>query len=155
MDHPMEVLLSQRTDRWRGDFQRLEKAVRQVSIDHGYREGEISLVIVDDEEIQQLNREHLQHDWPTDVISFLFSADGRLEGEIIVSMETAIREATDLPWTADDELLLYVIHGMLHLVGYGDLEEGEAKVMREREKHYLCLFEVPGASQHDFEFRPH
>ena len=65
-----------------------------------------------------------------------------LEGEIVASVETADREASQHSWQGDDELLLYVIHGMLHIVGLGDKKSKETKVMREAERHYLKQFDL-------------
>lgn len=62
----------------------------------------------------------------------------RLEGDVIASAETAIRLAARYDWPADDELLLYVVHGMLHLVGYDDRDPASRAEMRGREQHYLA-----------------
>ncbi len=105
------------------------------------READVSLAIVDDPTIHRINREFLQHDYPTDVLSFLLerSAD-RLEGEVIASADTAIGSAARYGWAPADELLLYVIHGTLHLVGYDDLAPEPQVTMRERERDYLKHF---------------
>ena len=67
---------------------------------------------MDDRTIQQLNRQYLDHDEPTDVLSFLLEREAeRLEGEIVVSRDTAACSAPAYGWTPADELLLYVIHG--------------------------------------------
>jgi probable rRNA maturation factor len=123
------------------DEKRLKKAVRAVIADAGIEHGEISLAIVDDAEMHALNRKYLDHDYPTDVLSFVLEeGDGRLEGEIIVSSDYASREAKSYGWTADDEILLYAIHGSLHLVGHDDLDPASKTKMREAERHYLGLF---------------
>ena len=63
----------------------------------------------------------MNHDWPTDVLSFVLDDDdGHLEGEVIISADTAAAAAAEVGWPAAAEQLLYVIHGMLHLVGYRD-----------------------------------
>lgn len=125
------------------DHKRLERAVRGVLTETGIRHGEISIAIVDDERMHALNRQYLQHDYPTDVLSFVLDRDeavGSLEGEIIVSADYAAREAARYGWRADDELLLYVIHGCLHLTGHDDqTPEGLAK-MRTAETEHLARF---------------
>jgi probable rRNA maturation factor len=123
------------------DPERLQAAVEHILRDAGLREAEVSLAIVDDPTIHQLNRQFLEHDYPTDVLSFLLerSAD-RLEGEVVASADTAIRTAAEFGWAPADELLLYVIHGTLHLVGYDDLAPGQLAEMRERERGYLQQF---------------
>ncbi len=116
----------------------LVETVRCVLRDHMVRRGELSLAIIDDTTMQRLNRTHLQHDYPTDVLSFLLHRDqDLLEGEVIVSAETAVRAARDYNWIEAHELLLYAIHGTLHLVGYDDQTQADRQAMRDREAYYL------------------
>ena len=129
--------------------ERLVEAVRTIARDYGYRKGEISLAILDDRAIRVVNRDFLQHDWATDAITFPFEAnDGVLEGEILVSRETADRVAESLPWSGDDELLLYIIHGTLHLVGLDDQDDDSRAIMKSAERKYLLQFQVPQAETH-------
>lgn len=122
---------------------RLEDAVRRVLADADIQQGEISIAVTDDATIHQLNRRYLQHDYATDVLSFLLeSAPPRLEGEIVISVDTAARMAPDFGWSTDDELLLYAIHGALHLVGFDDKTPEAAVIMRERERFYLSQLDV-------------
>jgi probable rRNA maturation factor len=122
---------------------RLKKAVRLILKDAGIERGEISIAIVDDARMHALNRQYLQHDYPTDVLSFVLELDEiekSIDGEVIASADYAAREAPRYGWTADDELLLYIIHGCLHLVGHDDLtDEGRAE-MRTAEAKYLDQF---------------
>jgi probable rRNA maturation factor len=100
---------------------------------------EISLALINDERIHELNRQFLQHDYPTDVLTFPGeAADPRhLGGEIIISVDTASRLAEELDVSLEGELLLYFIHGLLHLQGFDDLTESEAPAMRKMERHFL------------------
>jgi probable rRNA maturation factor len=94
------------------DPARLVEATRRILVEAGYAAGEVSVAVVADHEMQTLNAKWLEHDWPTDVLSFVLAdGGGALEGEIIVSAETAQRQALAFGWRGDDELLLYVIHG--------------------------------------------
>lgn len=123
------------------DTARLEACARNILQEEGPDSCELSLAVVDDQTIHQVNRDFLKHDYPTDVISFVLdqTAD-TLEGEIVASAETAIAQAAHYGWKPEDELLLYITHGTLHLVGYDDqTPEGKAE-MRERERHYLAQF---------------
>ncbi len=121
----------------------MKKAIRSIAADYGWTHGDISIALMSDLEIRGLNYKHLTHDYATDVISFdLTSADDFLEGEIIASIETADREAKEHGWQGDDELLLYVIHGMLHIIGLRDKKTKETQVMREAERHYLQQFNL-------------
>lgn len=122
------------------DKSRLRAAVKAVLTGEGMVDASISLAVVDDPEIHRLNVQFLQHDYPTDVLSFAFDhTDDSVDGEVIVSVDTAARLATELGHSPDDELLLYVVHGTLHLVGYDDHEDEDRAAMRARERHYLAL----------------
>lgn len=117
----------------------------------------ISVAIVDNALIHELNRQYLNHDYETDVLSFLLEesrespearsndtprgAGKSIDGEIIVSTEMAVEMAAVYSWDALDELTLYVVHGLLHLCGYDDLTPEELVIMRARE---CDVFEVLG-----------
>ena len=125
------------------DIERMKKAIRSIATDYGWEHGDISIAIMNDSEIRELNSKHLSHDYATDVISFdLSRQDDFVEGEIIASVETADREAVEHGWQGDDELLFYIIHGMLHIVGLGDKKPKEIKAMRAAESHYLAQFNL-------------
>jgi probable rRNA maturation factor len=123
------------------DEDRLRRAVRAILKEEGVRSAAVSVAIVDDATIHRLNREYLQHNIPTDVLSFVFDrTETSLDGEVIVSADTAAATAAQFGWTTTDELLLYVIHGTLHLVGYDDQAPQALGEMRARERHYLASF---------------
>jgi len=125
------------------DQPRLRKAVKQVLQGEGIGAATISLAVVDDPTIHELNRRFLQHDYATDVLSFTFErTENSVDGEVIVSSDTAIRLASELDGAPEEELLLYIVHGTLHLVGYDDQSEPDQTRMRERERHYLNLLAV-------------
>src|SRR5205823_3325871 len=88
-----------------------------------------------------LNHRYLNHDWPTDVLSFLLEQrESHLEGEVIISADTAAAVAAEIGTTAENEQLLYIVHGMLHLVGYRDKSAAEVQEMRAAEARYLRQF---------------
>lgn len=123
------------------DEARLKRGVRQVLQAAGMESAEISVAIVDDARMHELNRQYLEHDYPTDVLSFVLDFDEEeqsLDGEIIVSADYAAREAVRYGWSTDAELLLYVIHGCLHLVGYDDTTPEGKQKMREAEAMHLA-----------------
>jgi probable rRNA maturation factor len=120
------------------DEARLQIAVEKILADAGVANAEISIAAVDDPTIHELNRRHLNHDYATDVLSFLLERDGAsLDGEIVVSGDTAASNAVDYGWSAEEELLLYVIHGALHLVGYDDKTPEGREQMRTEERRWL------------------
>lgn len=138
------IAVADEQDRLDVDANRLRRAVRAIVRDAGHANAEISIALVDDPTIHQLNRRHLRHDYPTDVLSFLLSDVGApLEGEIVASADTACRMAPSIGWSAADELLLYVIHGALHLVGCEDQDAESAEAMRAAERRYLSRMRVP------------
>ena len=125
------------------DEDRLRCAVRGILEEASLAEGQISVAVVDDATIRRLHREYLDVDEPTDVMSFVLDRDAsRLEGEVIASAETARRRAPQYDWPAEDELLLYVIHGMLHLVGYDDTTAPQRSEMRRQEQAHLGRFDL-------------
>jgi len=134
------------------DQEALAAAARLILSDHGITQGELSIAIVDDPAIRILNKQYLQHDYETDVISFVLDEDesiGRLDGQLIVSTDTAARESVEAGWSFEAELLLYVVHGTLHLVGYDDKSEPAIPEMRAAEADYMAKlgFPVPVAKQ--------
>ena len=136
------------------DAERLESAVRLAFADSHYAWVEVSVAVVDDEMIHELNRQFLDHDYPTDVLSFALEDDPpRLEGEIVVSLDMAERCASEAGWSADDELLLYVAHGALHLAGYGDKPPEDVAEMRAAEADLLAKLGVT-VSPGDSRWRP-
>jgi len=113
-----------------------EKLLPKIQKRHLNAEGEISLTIVDDKTIQELNREYRGKDKPTDVISFAYSESEKFPGEnmlgeIYISIETAKRQSEDL----DRELKFLFIHGVLHLLGYThETDEKYSEMMEETEE---------------------
>lgn len=114
--------------------------------------AEISLALVDNPTLRELNVQYLGHDYDTDVLSFLLEetqvgepdpekrgAGKQIEGELIISTEMACNIAKEYNWPAESELLLYIVHGTLHLLGYDDLTEEEIPLMRQREREILSL----------------
>ena len=131
------------------DEDRLRTAIVAVAAEQARNGGTISLAVVDDAKIHTLNRRWLGHDYPTDVLSFALETErNSIEGEIIVSGDTAATSAARYRWPAEDELLLYVIHGALHLVGFDDKRPADAARMRRREVLHLAAF---GVTPHDQE----
>jgi probable rRNA maturation factor len=143
----LEVLIANETDA-DDDVERIEAAVLATLRGSLFEEGMVSVAIVDDPTIHELNRQYLEHDYPTDVLSFALESDPpRLVGEIIVSVDTAVCLAEEAGWSAADELLLYVIHGALHLAGYGDKTPEAAAKMRAGELAVLRRLGVSPSHQ--------
>jgi probable rRNA maturation factor len=118
------------------DRLRIRAAVRAAVAGELAGNIRISVALVDDAAIAGLNRRFLRHEGPTDVLSFLLEqGEDGLEGEVVASAETARRTAPQFGWSAAEELLLYVIHGTLHLAGYDDARpRGRARMQRREEE---------------------
>jgi probable rRNA maturation factor len=125
-------------------------AVEMILNKHGFQRSEVSIAVVDDPTIRRLNKEYLNHDYETDVISFVLDSENstdpskpkQLTGQLIVSTDTAGRLAAELGGSLQEELLLYVVHGTLHLVGLDDQTDELAEEMRKSEKEILSEFGV-------------
>ncbi len=116
------------------DRKRVREVVRTVLDGEGVADAEISVAFVDNPTIHTLNKRYLDHDEPTDVLSFPLSEPGakRLAGELVVGAEVAQAQAGERGHDVQQELALYVIHGLLHLCGYDDKDDESAAVMRAR-----------------------
>jgi rRNA maturation RNase YbeY len=101
----------------------------------------LGIVLADHETVHRLNREFLAHDYVTDVLSFSLdeeaTADRVIDGEVYVDLDTAAERAPEFGTTFEDEARRYVVHGLLHLMGYDDATDAERAAMRRLEDHYL------------------
>lgn len=182
-DSAFEIDISNRQSALAFDEKRVQAAVLRALAIEQVASAVLSISIVDNSAIHKINRDHLQHDYPTDVISFQLdfvsavdlqcddevenddedlldeddaeidddsvdvtdcemltegrAAGAAIEGEIIASAEMAVSMATDGEWSAEAELILYIVHGLLHICGYDDLTPEEKCIMRARERAIL------------------
>jgi rRNA maturation RNase YbeY len=112
--------------------------IKNTILEEGFKLEEINYVFCDDEYLHKLNVEFLNHDTLTDIISFDYSMGKLLQGDIFVSVERVTDNAKDFKVSFEEELYRVIIHGILHYCGYKDKTEKEAKVMRNKENHYLA-----------------
>lgn len=134
----LNIAVTNRQTALRLNRRRIEDAVRSVLAEKSLS-GAISVAIVDDPTIAALNEQFLGHQGPTDVLSFVLEqGENSLEGEVVVSGPTAARAAIRVGWPAEHELVLYVLHGVLHLIGYDDATPGQRAVMRKQEREHLA-----------------
>jgi probable rRNA maturation factor len=125
------------------DPRRMREVARAVLEGEGQGDGRVTIALMDNTSIQTLNKRYLNHDEPTDVLSFPLSEGKTLEGDLAVGAEVAQAQATQRGHDVGAELALYVIHGILHLCGYDDHDEKGRARMRERERHYLAQLGLP------------
>ncbi len=139
---PWQIDVHDRQDIVAVEPEEVVRAVEQVLRQEACPRAEISVALVDDAEIQRLNREFLDHDYPTDVISFTYRPAPDLEGELIVGAERAYRVAGEMEHGWKSELLWYIVHGTLHLLGYEDGTEADRRAMRGREQEAMKALEL-------------
>ena len=101
----------------------------------------LNYIFCTDDYLLNINRQYLQHDYYTDVITFDNSDQGpQIEGDIFISIHRIQENATSLSVDTQQELQRVMVHGLLHLLGYKDKSEAEQKIMRQKEDHYLATF---------------
>ena len=105
----------------------------------GYHLEALGVVLADHETVRRLNVDYLSHDYDTDVLSFPFSNSSQpvIDGEIYVDLDTAQERHSEFGGSFEDEVARYVIHGLLHLMGYTDKDKKSREIMRSRENQYL------------------
>lgn len=168
---PYTIAIANRQRRLQIDRRGLRELARGVLALEQVASAEISVALVTDAEIHEINRNFLNHDFPTDVISFLLDgadvavgpalpadsifprnkstvrqpasrkvrrgAGKTIDGEIVISADTAVSNSRHLGSAPEHELALYLVHGLLHLCGYDDLTPREKRLMRRREAEAL------------------
>ncbi len=113
--------------------------IKAVAAKHGRRVGEIGYMFVSDEKILEVNREYLGHDYYTDVITFDYDEGDKVNGDIVISLDTVRSNAELFGKEYADELHRVIIHGILHLCGINDKGPGERELMEAAENEALDL----------------
>lgn len=129
-----------------GDFELLEpgkvkKWLSEVIVRRGKSVGNINYLFCDDEYLLGVNRQYLNHDTYTDIITFDFVAGGLISGDIMISIERVGENAVKFGVPFEQELHRVVVHGVLHLLGQGDKTDEEAVEMRRQEEESLVLWD--------------
>ncbi len=117
----------------------LSQWLSRVASEEGCFIGRLSYHFCSDEHILAMNRSHLNHDYYTDVITFDESRLPLIQGDVFISIDRVRENALELKAVFGPELYRVIVHGLLHLIGYGDKTEEEVLVMREKEKQALRL----------------
>lgn len=113
--------------------------IGQVAESYGKRCGDISYIFCDDERIIEVNRDFLQHDYYTDIITFDYCTGNTLSGDLFISLDTVRTNAELVGEPYDRELRRVIIHGILHLCGINDKGEGEREIMEGFENKALAM----------------
>lgn len=115
--------------------------LKELAAQEGFKIGELNYIFCSDDYLLQVNRDHLDHDYYTDIITFDNSEDeDRLEGDIFISVDRVRDNAQTLNVPEEQELRRVLAHGLLHLSGYGDKTETEATEMRRKEEEALAAW---------------
>lgn len=113
--------------------------VKAVAASYGKKVGEIAYIFVDDEEILRVNREYLQHDYYTDIITFDYTEGDTISGDLFISLDTVRTNAEQFDKPYEEELHRVIIHGILHLCGINDKGPGEREIMEAAEDKALAM----------------
>lgn len=130
-DSPYKLPQKQATRQW----------LRQQAEAEGFRVGDLNYVFCSDEHVLQVNRDYLQHDYYTDIITFDQSEEDELiEGDIFISVDRVADNAGQLGVLPITEMRRVMAHGLLHLCGYGDKSPEEEQTMRAKEDEWLAAW---------------
>lgn len=113
--------------------------ISKVCITENYNLGDISLIFCSDEYLLDMNRTHLDHDYYTDIITFDYTDNQIVSGDLFISIDRVRDNASDFNVSFEHELHRVIIHGVLHLCGYKDKSDDEEKLMRTKENNALSL----------------
>lgn len=157
----MPLYLSNRQRKIRGSWETLRLRGEEVLAALDATDNEVSLALVSNSRIQELNRTFRGNDTPTDVLSFSLGEEGlppgipRALGDVVISVEKAERQAAergkelnDPSYALLDEMTFLLIHGVLHLLGYDHEEDGEAVEMEQKEAELFLLFSTQPPRAH-------
>ena len=126
---PMPAIRRRDTTRW----------IRRVAATYGKTVGEVGYLFCSDEKILEVNREYLQHDYFTDIITFDYCEGNQLNGDLVISLDTVASNAAAYGKDYDEELHRVIIHGILHLCGINDKGPGERAIMEAAEDKALAM----------------
>ena len=113
--------------------------IRRVAATYGRKVGEIGYLFCDDEKILEVNREYLQHDYYTDIITFDYDEGDVINGDLVISLDTVRSNAGLFGKTYEEELYRVIIRGILHLCGINDKGPGEREIMEAAENKALAM----------------
>jgi probable rRNA maturation factor len=118
----------------------LKEAVKNLALSEGKVLKDLSLVFTDDDYLLEVNKQYLNHDYFTDVITFDYSSFPEVSGDVMISLDRVKDNAQSLNQSFELEFYRVVFHGVLHLCGYKDKSEADVMVMRAKEDFYINRF---------------
>lgn len=118
---------------------KIEEWISKVVASHNGELGELAYIFCSDEKILEVNNEYLQHDYYTDIITFDYTEDKVISGDMFISLDTVKSNSEQFKTNYNEELLRVIVHGVLHLCGFADATDEEESKMRELEDKALSL----------------
>lgn len=113
--------------------------LRESAAIEGFEVADINIIFTSSQKLLEINREFLSHDYYTDIITFDYSSMGTISGDLFISLDRVRENGQEYGGGFTGELSRVIIHGVLHLLGYKDKSDEEAKTMREKEDFYLDI----------------
>lgn len=121
---------------------RISEWIKAVAGSYSKTVGEIAYLFCNDDKILEVNRQYLKHDFYTDIITFDYSEEDKISGDIFISLDTVRSNSQKYTTDYQEELYRVIIHGILHLCGLDDGSEDEKKSMKEAENSALKLLKI-------------
>lgn len=149
----MAVLITDTRDRTPVERDRLRKAAQALLDEMGAQDGELSILITDDEGITAINRDYFGRPWPTNVISFSMmdgefadvNPEAKMLGDVVISADTAASEAKEAGLPAEERFLQLLVHGLLHIFGYDhEAPESDAALMETKSDQLMAMLRREG-----------
>ncbi|MCT4636100.1 MAG: rRNA maturation RNase YbeY [Bacteroidales bacterium] len=122
------------------DGERIGNWIEETILNESMKLGDVSFIFCSDEYLLQMNKEYLDHDYYTDVITFDYCEGDIVSGDIFISVDTVKSNSEKFITNFASEIKRVIIHGVLHLIGYKDKSDEESKEMRAKEDYYLSLY---------------
>ena len=113
--------------------------IRAVAATYGKKVCDVNYIFCNDERILEVNREYLQHDYYTDIITFDYTEGNTISGDLFISLDTVKTNSEQFATEYDEELHRTIIHGILHLCGINDKGPGEREIMEAAENKALAM----------------
>ncbi len=126
---------------------KVKQWILNVINNYGYKAGNLNVIFCSDDYLLQINKEFLQHDYYTDIITFDYTEGDILSGELYISIHSVLANAQEYNQPQARELMRVVIHGFLHLMGFDDHTEEEQQIMHAKEDQALELFDFNSFKQ--------
>lgn len=122
------------------DTEKVSKWILNIIRQYKKREGNLAVIFCSDNYLLQINKEYLNHDYFTDIITFNYNDGNKISGDIFISIDTVQSNASEYNVTFDEELMRVIIHGTLHLLGFDDKTKEQQIIMKQKEDEALNIF---------------